>query len=321
MFKKIAITVTLGALSLTGCSAASTTGPTGPSTAASPTSSSRAAAPASTPATSSAPAPAATTATAAPAAPPAAAPPGPNTAPTAPAAAPAAPAAPAVPRAPAAPAGNGAQAAAAFGWGPVLAGDEFSYTGAPDATKWGVFNGTGHAGKGVRSPQAWSVANGVATVTGDAAGTTGGMSAKFGQQKYGRWETRMRTNARDPEYHPVLLLWPNNNTSPNCAEVDYAEGTSNTAAMKFFLHYACSGGDFQATAATPVDTTQWHNYAVEWTPAGITGYIDGVQTFTDKNPAHQPTVGMHQTMQLDWFPDGTATSPSQMQVDWVRVYQ
>jgi hypothetical protein len=29
---------------------------------------------------------------------------------------------------------------------------------------------------------------------------------------------------------------------------------------------------------------------------------------------------MHQTIQLDWFPDGTATKPSQMQVDWVRVY-
>jgi hypothetical protein len=29
---------------------------------------------------------------------------------------------------------------------------------------------------------------------------------------------------------------------------------------------------------------------------------------------------MHQTIQLDWFPDGTATTPSQMQVDWIRVY-
>jgi len=172
-----------------------------------------------------------------------------------------------------------------------------------------------------RSPQAWSVANGVATVSGDSAGTTGGMSAKFAQQKYGKWETRMRTNARDPEYHPVLILWPNNNTSPNCAEIDYAEGSTNTAQIKFFLHYACGGSNFQTTAAKTIDTTQWHNYAVEWTPAGITGYIDGVKTFSDTNPAHLPSVGMHQTLQLDWFPDGSATKPSQMQVDWVRVYK
>ena len=69
----------------------------------------------------------------------------------------------------------------------------------------------------------------------------------------------MKTNARDPKYHPVLIL--NNNSAPNCAEIDYAEGSSVTSVMRFFLHYACGGADFQTTAATPVDGTQWHNYA------------------------------------------------------------
>ncbi|WP_307079931.1 glycoside hydrolase family 16 protein [Arthrobacter pascens] len=271
--------------------------------------SSAAASPAPT-ASGSGPAPAAEAAT----------PPKPVTPPPAPAPAPAAAPAPALPAAGQALAttGDGAQAATAFGWGPVLTGDEFSNTGAPDRTKWSVYNSAGHAGKGVRSPQAWSVANGVATVRGDAAGTTGGMSAKFAQQKYGRWETRMRTDARDPKYHPVLIL--NNNAAPNCAEIDYAEGSKDAAFMRFFLHYACDGADFQTTAATRLDSTQWHNYAVEWTPAAITGYVDGVKTFTDTNPAHQPSVAMKQTLQLDWFPDGSATKPSQMQVDWVRVY-
>ena len=90
--------------------------------------------------------------------------------------------------------------------------------------------------------------------------------------------------------------------------------------IKFFLHYACSGPNFQTSGQT-IDTTQWHNYAVEWTPSGITGYLDGSLWFVDTNPAHQPTVGMHQTVQLDWFPNGTPTKPSQMQVDWIRVYK
>ncbi|WP_258064654.1 glycoside hydrolase family 16 protein [Arthrobacter sp. ZGTC131] len=355
--KNIAIALSIGALSLTGCSIAPTSqkaaGPA-PAEAASATSATvGASAPSSTgraPATTASKAAeakavaakakaaaqkaaaekkaaAAQNAAAAQAAPvvnakPVTAAPAPAAAAPASAAPAAAPAKVAPAAAPVAPAatGSGHQAAAVRGWGPVIAGDEFSNTGSPDRTKWSVYNGPGHAGKGVRSPQAWSVANGVATVRGDAAGTTGGMSAKFGNQKYGKWETRMKTDARDPQYHPVLILWPDNDDS-KCAEIDYAEGTADTAQMKFFLHYACGGGDFQTTAAKPVDTTQWHNYAVEWTPAGITGYIDGVKTFTDTNPAHQPSGSMHQTLQLDWFPNGSSTAPSQMQVDWVRVYK
>ena len=38
------------------------------------------------------------------------------------------------------------QAAALRGWGPVVAGDEFSYTGAPNPRKWKVYDGPGHAG-------------------------------------------------------------------------------------------------------------------------------------------------------------------------------
>ncbi|MFF2031341.1 glycoside hydrolase family 16 protein [Arthrobacter sp. NPDC058192] len=348
---KVAIVVAMGALSLTGCGVASTAGAAAPSSGQAARSAAAPASPvadapkaAATPKTAATPkaratgtavvpdekdtAPTGRTAEtaaapaseAAPVAPVEATAKGSAAAGTTPAVAAPAPA-PVAAQAAAAATGNGSQAATARGWGAVVAGDEFSKTGAPDSTKWSVFKGTGHAGKGARSPQAWSVANGVATVSGNSAGSTGGMSAKFAQQKYGKWETRMRTNARDPKYHPVLILWPNNNTSPNCAEIDYAEGSTNTAQVKFFLHYACGGSSFQTTAAKAIDTTQWHNYAVEWTPAGVTGYIDGVKTFSDTNPAHLPTVGMHQTLQLDWFPDGSATKPSQMQVDWVRVYK
>jgi hypothetical protein len=279
---KLAIAIAIGALSLTGCSVApSATGTTSPSVAADPAAG--AAAPASY-----ARGAAATTV---------------------------------VPASYLTTASTDKQAATSLRWGRVLAGDEFSRAGAPDATKWSVYKGSGHAGKGVRSAKAWSVANGVATVKGDSAGTTGGMSAKFGRQKYGRWETRMRTSARAPQYHPVLILWPNSSTGPKCSEIDYAEGTSDTTKMKFFLHYACGGSSSQTTMAKAVDTTQWHNYAVEWTPSGITGYIDGVKTFTDTNRAHLPSVAMHQTLQLDWFPNGARTTPSQMQVDWVRVYK
>jgi beta-glucanase (GH16 family) len=211
-----------------------------------------------------------------------------------------------------------ASAAVRYGWGPVLAGDEFDYTGAPKVSKWSVYDGAGNAGQGRRSPDAWHVDGSVATVTGDSQGTTGGMAARFGKQKFGRWETRMRTSARDSEYHPVLILWPDAASPVRCSEVDYAEGNEDTTRIKSFLHYSCAPR--QTSASRLVDTTRWHTYAVEWAPGHITSYIDGRPFFTDTDPAHFPRRSMHQTVQLDWFPDGSSTKASTMSFDWVRVY-
>lgn len=210
------------------------------------------------------------------------------------------------------------QAAVRYGWGPVIAGDEFDYVGAPSSSKWRLYDSVGHAGQGRRAPSAWVVDGSVATVSGTSSGTTGGMSALFGSRLYGRWETRMRTTVRDPQYHPVLLLWPDELASAPCREIDYSEGTESLGYVKFFLHYGC--GSRQTRAQRRIDGTRWHNYAVQWTPRSVSGFIDGVRFFRDATPAHIPRTPMHQTVQLDWFPDGTATKPSAMMVDWVRVY-
>ena len=211
------------------------------------------------------------------------------------------------------------EAAVAHGWGARVAGDEFNYTGAPQAVKWSVYRSAGHAGNGLRRPRQIRVDGSKATITGTSAGTTGGMSAKFGRRMYGRWETRMRVSARDPKYHPVLLLWPDSGDWPCGGEIDYAEGTRDPAVMRFFHHYSCANA--QTRASRTFDATQWHNYAVEWTPTAIVGYLDGVEWFRDTDPSHQPPGPMHQTVQLDWFPSGAeATKESRMHVDWVRVY-
>ena len=216
------------------------------------------------------------------------------------------------------PTGDNAQAAVVNRWGPVIAGDEFNYSGAPNELKWQVYDSAGHAGNGVRSPAAWNVDGNVARVTGDSAGTTGGMSAKFDNRKYGRWEVRMRTSARDSEYHPVLLLWPESKDWPCDGEIDYAEGVGDTSRMNFFLHHGCDNQ--QISARQTIDTTQWHNYAVDWKPDAVTGYIDGVQWFRTTNVDYLPPGPMYQAIQLDWFPDGTTLNRSWMEVDWVRLY-
>ena len=76
-------------------------------------------------------------------------------------------------------------------------------------------------------------------------------------------------------------------------------------------------GDVSAKA---LDVSEFHNYALDWSPNGIVGYLDGVKWFEDNDPSHQPPGPMHQTLQLDWVPDSTANGAAEMRVDWVRVY-
>jgi beta-glucanase (GH16 family) len=95
--------------------------------------------------------------------------------------------------------------------------------------------------------------------------------------------------------------------------------TIAAADSDFFLHHGANNSQNHSYAAT--DLTQWHDYAVEWTATGIRGYIDGTKFFEDTNLSHLPPGAMHQTIQLDWFPSGTtATTPSSMNVAWVRQY-
>jgi hypothetical protein len=214
------------------------------------------------------------------------------------------------------------EAAVVYGWGDPVLRDEFNYTGAPDGSLWKVYDSAGHKGNGRRSPEHVTVNGSALQITGLPDGTTGGISniETTRDRMYGRWETRMRVNERDPEYHPVLLLWPDGGRKDanNCMEIDYSESTRDPAVNSFFLHYDCSGG--QSIARRALDMTKWHNYAVEWTADHVTGYIDGRVWFIEQDPDRGPHRPAHQTIQLDWFPDGTATRRSWMQVDWWRMY-
>ena len=213
---------------------------------------------------------------------------------------------------------DGLTAAATHGWGTPNREDDFT----KDLSGWGIYDGPGHADKGTRSPAAASVADGVLTINGDAEGTTAGMAWGSGKgQKYGRWEGRVRAPAGDPTYNALLLLWPDAEDFPEGGEIDFMEMTDHTRqSTDVFLHHGEDNAQEHGTVK--IDATRWHNWAVEWTPKGISTYVDGEQWWhTDKADALPPGP-MHLCIQLDWFPqkrDG-AVKPSQMQVDWVRQY-
>jgi hypothetical protein len=207
---------------------------------------------------------------------------------------------------------DGVQAAHDQGWKLV---DRDEFTGAISA-KWGKYDGKGHDGDGRRTPDAISVRNGVAVIRGDAEGNTGGMSWRD-ERKTGRWEMRAKFPKGDAQYHPVLLLWPEDGGSDD-GEVDFAETTSASDSVSFFLHH---GSGDQKFAKKKIDLTQWHNYAVEVTSDRVTGYIDGQKWFESTDRDTLPRGPVHPVIQLDWFPKGDSPEPSELLVDWMRIYQ
>lgn len=205
----------------------------------------------------------------------------------------------------------GAPVVEAVTWTPA-GGDEFT-TGLSPA--WTVYD------DGNRSPDAVSVEDGVLVVRGDAAGRSGGVAWAEGS-RFGRWEMRARFPQGDARYHPTLLLWPTDVPWPAGGEIDFAETASGSGTVSFFLHHGADNA--QLYTDRPLDITQWHDYAVEWTEDRVTGYLDGQKWFESTNPATLPPGRMRAAVQLDWFPDDAASTgpaaPTEMHVDYVRMY-
>ena len=211
---------------------------------------------------------------------------------------------------------EGTTAAAKYGWRDLAHEDNFD--GDSLSKSWIVYDGPGHNGKGRRSPSAVSVDNGILTISGTPDGTTAGVEWTPGQQ-YGRWEARARYTAGTPAYHQVLLLWPDKEDWPIGGEIDYSEvGDGDRQHLEFFLHYGKANR--QESGSAEVDMTTRHNYAVEWTPDHVSGYVDGREYFHTAKSEAIPPRSMHATIQLDWFPDNGPRGSGKMEVDWIRQY-
>ena len=210
--------------------------------------------------------------------------------------------------------GQGTTAAQTLGWGNAVRADDF--TGGTEG--WSIYDGPGHAGNGRRTPDAVSIRDGILTITGDSEGNTAGMAWNPGQ-KYGRWEGRVKAPAADPSYNALLLLWPDAENFPEGGEVDFME-MMDPARRKtnLFLHYGADNS--QVSGDVEIDATQWHNWAVEWTPDHIAAFVDGKQWWKTTDTSILPPGPMHLCIQLDWFPKGGGVKESTMQVDWVKQY-
>jgi len=207
-------------------------------------------------------------------------------------------------------------AAATFGWGAPVRGSDFDSPA--ELNNWWLYNGPGHAGNGRRTPTTVSGADGYLTIFGDAEGNSGGVALKGPGQMFGRWEVCMKSLPAAPGYHSVLLLWPDAENWPVGGEIDFMEipdPTRQTA--EGWLHF---GVDDQRQGTTiPIDATQWHSWAVEWTAERIAFFVDGAQWWETRDTAHFPPGPMHLCMQLDNF-GGDIAAGGRQRIDWAREY-
>ena len=215
-------------------------------------------------------------------------------------------------------AGEETSAGTLLNWGTPSRVDEFE--GTKLGPTWEVYDGPGHAGNGRRTPKAVSVRDGVMTITGDERGNTAGMAWGSGQ-RYGRWEGRVRAPAGDETYNALMLLWPDAENFPVGGEIDFMEIMDPTRQKtNVFLHYGPQNR--QLSGSVRVDATQWHNWAVEWTPTHVATFVDGKEWWRTERTETFPPGKMHLCVQLDWFPRSGRgkVTPSTMQVDWVKQY-
>ena len=156
--------------------------------------------------------------------------------------------------------------------------------------------------------------------------SSGGLEWAPGQL-YGRWEVRARTQ-KAVGYGDVLILWPDAEDFPQGGEVDFMEiPKPERNEYNFNLHFGADNSQNGTKVAG--DFTQWHNYAVEWTPDHVAGFVDGQEVFRTTERHQIPPRPMHLTMQQDigpydnWIPPRDATTPAEVsfQIDWVRIYR
>lgn len=187
---------------------------------------------------------------------------------------------------------------------------------------WYIYNSPGHTGNGLRRPEAFTVADGLLTLTAqmrDGQLVSGGM-AHTKNYRYGKFEARVRADD-DPDKatSAVLLTWPQSERWPIDGENDFYETTTNRRqSFHTFIHYGQDNRQYHKEHL--FDAKKWHVIAMEWAPRSIKVYVDGELQWTLTDEAAIPDVPHHLCIQLDAFTK-TMSGSTRMQVDWVKIYK
>jgi beta-glucanase (GH16 family) len=222
----------------------------------------------------------------------------------------------------------------------------------PDSAKWVMETGGGGWGNNelesyTSRPENAKIQDGNLVITAiqeDFTGTDGiarhytsarlKTQGKF-DQKYGRFETRIKIPAGQGIWPAFWMLGNNINTVswPSCGEIDIMENIGKEPST---VHGSLHASGFDSTGSYALNAGKFaddfHVFAIEWEPAVIRFYVDG-HLYDTRTPADVP-AGQTWAFDHPFFlllnvavggnwpgsPDETSTFPQTMLVDYVRVY-
>lgn len=143
---------------------------------------------------------------------------------------------------------------------------------------------------------------------------------------YGYAEIRAKVPKGKAMWPAFWLLPARKDTPPEIDVLEILGERSSTVRMT--LHYANDKGQDRTAGkkySGPNFATDFHTFAIDWTPQRITWYVDGQEQYqVDHDIPHEP---MYLIANLAaggaWYgyPDATTPLPAYFEIDYIRVYQ
>lgn len=225
--------------------------------------------------------------------------------------------------------------------------DEFNGTSL-NASNWIAETGTGSGGWGNNELQYYTNRSQNLQVTGGNLVITalkenyGGMqytSARIKTQglksfTYGKIEARIKLPSGQGLWPAFWMLGDNISSVgwPRSGEIDIMERVNYESNVHGTVHWDANGYASFGRASGPLDFNQYHVYSIEWDANYIRWFVDGIQF---NEILIQNGTGNTEEFQKPFFillnmavggnwpgsPNGSTPFPSQMLVDYVRVYQ
>ena len=213
-----------------------------------------------------------------------------------------------------------------------------------DTTAWQLQTFTFGGNEAQFTPQNAAVANGILTIslTPNPNSTTEpywGVEMRSAKTlTYGKVSARMRFATGSGVVSSLVLFYtPYPNCNWNEIDIEHLGDASNSSQLNCQVYLGTPDPNC-ATSVTPTQDPEivdlgadveadFHQYDIEWTPAGVSTFMDGklLRTWT----AHASLLNLPETILLtiwasnaaSWAGPLTATSaPTSADIDWIKVY-